>query len=76
MSIWWVDFPTQKLPKIDFLAASKSLKKHCVLYNFRKKGAAKLRREDAPKDVQKQQQINKFGDFFEAPQVHLLTWTI
>jgi hypothetical protein len=51
MSIWWVDFPTQKLPKIDFLAASKSFKKHRVLYNFRKKGAAKLHLEGAQKEV-------------------------
>jgi len=38
------------------LAASKTFKKHVFLKHIHKKGAAKLRREGAQKEVQKQQQ--------------------
>jgi len=56
------------------LAASKSLKKHCFLKHIHKKGAAKLRREGAQKEVQKQQKNITFCEYLEAQKVHFSIW--
>ena len=44
------------------------------LNHIHKKGAAKLRREGAQTEVQKQQKNIKFGDDFEGQKVHFSTW--